>query len=103
MPQAEYSIEDSDQGPVLRVRGEIDLATAGELRARIGEHAEDAGGPAILDVSGVTFIDSTGLKALVGAQADLGGGRRLALQGVPPLFRRVLEMTGMLDVFDLLD
>ena len=61
MPQADYSIEDSDRGPVLRVRGEIDLATAAELRARIGEHAEDAGGAAFQDGSGVSFFDSTGL------------------------------------------
>jgi anti-anti-sigma factor len=101
MAQTEYAVVDGEGGPVLHVRGEIDLATAGELRARVGEHARSVAAAVVLDVSAVTFIDSTGLKALVGAQADLGDGRRLTLLGLPPLFHRVLSITGMLDAFEL--
>jgi anti-anti-sigma factor len=103
MPQLEFAVEDEQAGPVLVVRGEIDLATADELRARIGDYAALVGAaPAVLDVAAVTFIDSTGLKALLSAQAELPDGQRLALRGVPSLFQRVLEITGMLDAFDRL-
>ncbi len=67
-----------DGQPVFSVSGEIDIATADRLRAHlvqwVDEHADD--GPLVLDLSAVTFLDSSGVRALVAAhRAD----RRQAL------------------------
>ena len=62
---------------VVSVEGEIDLGTAGELsEAAACGHAGDR--PSlVLDLSGVTFMDSTGLKVLLAVhkRAELAGGR----------------------------
>jgi len=75
--------------------GEIDLSTVGEVQARLDEAVVDAPGVLLLDMRGVTFLDSSGLRMLLRLdrrQREQGkrlvvvpGGRRVA---------RVLELTG---------
>lgn len=90
--------------PVLHLSGEVDLAAAPTVRARLTALARRAGpAPAagagravVIDLEGVTFIDSTGLSMLVAAHArfDESGGE-LRVAGVPNRVRRVLELTGL--------
>ena len=60
----------------ITVRGEIDLATAGDLLLRLLMLAGPATGPIALDLSQVTFIDCTGLRTLIalGRHARTSGG-----------------------------
>ena len=85
---------------VIVVKGELDLATAPELRDRI--NAVDDGGAARLavDLTGVTFMDSSSLGVLVAAlkHARERGGD-LALVGVSGSPARVLSLTGLDQVF----
>jgi anti-anti-sigma factor len=53
---------------VLAVHGELDIATTASLRDRIALLLEDATKPLIIDLSGVSFCDASGLAVLVGAQ-----------------------------------
>lgn len=89
-----------DNVQVVRVAGEIDLATAPDLRDPLGEIPSNAG-PVIVDLSEVTFIDSTGLSVLVATwkrfNEDDGGGFRLVVSR--PAVRRVLDVTGLAQVF----
>ena len=83
----------------VSVEGELDLANAAELEARLV--AVDAEAPArvVLDLAALAFVDSTGLRVLL--QADSRArerGYELALRAVTPTVLRVLEMTGALDV-----
>jgi anti-anti-sigma factor len=55
----------STGNPVVALSGEIDLATAAAVGASL-EPWVRAGGPVILDLSDVTFMDSTGLHAELG-------------------------------------
>ncbi|MEE1783810.1 STAS domain-containing protein [Streptomyces sp. SP17BM10] len=79
----------------VRARGEIDLDTAPrllrELERALAEHHV-----VVLDLSQVTFMDCSGLGALVQArnQADRGG-RRLVLRGVSRPVARILRLTGL--------
>lgn len=87
---------------VVSVSGEIDLETASQL----GEHALDAlrsVSPRIaLDITDVTFIDSTGLKVLVTIErrAQLAGGS-FVLVGATRAVLRILALTGLDQVFTL--
>lgn len=81
--------------------GEVDLATAHLLRARLlgllREHR-----PAVIDVdlAGVTFLDCTGISALVAVRnAAVRAGREFRVSHPQPIVSRVLELTGLLDVF----
>ena len=83
--------------------GEIDLANAEEFlvlaQAMIAECPEAR---FTIDLSGVTFIDSTGLAMLVRIRtAATDAGMDLRLAGTPPRVRQLLEITGLDGPFGL--
>lgn len=52
---------------VVQVRGEVDIYTSSLLRERLVELAEAGARQVVVDLSGVDFLDSSGLGVLVGA------------------------------------
>jgi anti-sigma B factor antagonist len=81
---------------VVRVGGELDNATGPRLRERLVAAIAERGANVVLDLSGVEFLDSTGLGVLVGVPKrarTLGGDLRLAA-ATPPV-RRVFEITAL--------
>ena len=87
---------------IARVSGEIDAATCDSLSDALNE-AIEGDGDVELDVSGVTFIDSSGLRALVIAQQQLGDHRHFVVRGADPRFRRLLRITGLDEIFAMVD
>ncbi|MHB8244097.1 MAG: STAS domain-containing protein [Acidimicrobiales bacterium] len=91
-----------DKVPVLSIRGEIDVSTAPELRDRLLAVAQNGHETAIVDLSDVTFLDSTALGVLVSALKRFranGGDLRLVVTGRN--VAKVLEITGLVDVFTI--
>jgi anti-sigma B factor antagonist len=82
---------------LLRIAGEVDLASAPAFRAGLSAAIDDAHGCVFLDLGDVTFMDSAGIEELVRAREDAGG--RLRVCALHPSVRRVLEMTALLDWF----
>jgi len=80
----------------IRLLGELDLATADELQHEL-ERAEAGDAQSIvLDLSGLTFMDSTGVQLLLRAQArSRADADRLTLRRGPAAIQRVLELTGV--------
>ena len=60
-----------DERGVLRLKGEVDLATAPILETRLDQANGEVNGPLILDLGEMTFIDCTGLSVLARAQNRL--------------------------------
>jgi len=93
---------------VITVRGEIDLATAGDLLLRLMLLAGSATGAIVLDLSWVTFIDCTGLRTLlaVNRHACTSGGS-VQVAAASPAVARLFELVGLhaesADVFALPD
>jgi anti-anti-sigma factor len=80
----------------LAVRGEIDLATAPELAAALGELLQEGHRNVALDLSDVEFLDSSGLHVLSKARARLlEAGGSLALSAVSDPVRRAVEISGL--------
>jgi anti-sigma B factor antagonist len=80
---------------IVAVTGEIDISTVTGLWERLSELAE-SGQPLIVDLTRITFIDSAGLGALVGAArraADKGGSLRAVC--ARPQTRKLLWLTGV--------
>jgi anti-anti-sigma factor len=88
-----------DGGSTLRVRGELDISTADQLRREVGPYLT-TGSRLVLDLSQVTFCDSTGLAVLVGFHKRLaaaGGG--LELYAPAQRVLHLLTITGLNRVF----
>src|SRR5690606_40106087 len=96
-----WSIELSTTGGAtcLRLRGELDAATAVELSS----HVAAATSPEVhLDLEGVTFMDSSGLAAILEAHRRLAlEHRRLVLRDLSPVVQRVLDLAGVAAHLDL--
>jgi anti-sigma B factor antagonist len=83
----------------LCLRGELDLASAPQMEA--GLAAAEQGRPArlVVDLSGLAFIDSTGLRLLLQADARAREhGYELIIRRGEESVQRVFEVTGALDV-----
>jgi anti-sigma B factor antagonist len=95
MPQEPLQIEEVSGTPdgvrVLRLNGPVLLSNVFEFQAKVRTGASPA---LILDLSGVPYMDSAGIGALVGAyvthQKD---GRSLALVGVTARVRSAMQIT----------
>jgi len=79
----------------------IDAAVAIQFKENM--RTETEGGPSrvILNLSEVSFIDSSGLGAIVAAMKQLGAERRLDLAGLSPMVDKVFRLTRMDTVFTL--
>jgi anti-anti-sigma factor len=88
---------DTADGVRLTAAGEIDRTSAPILAAQL-HNAIDAGdGLIVVDLGDVTFMDSSGIHALVTAHQS--APERLRLGTVHPVVQRVLEIAALLDVF----
>lgn len=81
--------------------GDVDTVTCAEVVALLVEAVDRSSSDVVLvDVSGVTFLDSSGLGALVAARNHAtGSGKRIVLVEVPPRVLTVLNITGLDQVF----
>lgn len=81
---------------VLVLGGELDVVTTAALRVQIMKVLTGITEPVIVDLSGVTFCDASGLALLVGAQrrANLDG-RTVVLAGPCPQVSKLLHITGL--------
>ena len=91
-------VPDSESTTVL-VSGEIDVASAGTFQEAI-DVAIEPGRRLILDMAGVSFIDSSGVAVLVGIVERASS---LVIQNPDPRVRRILGVLGLTDHFGLDD
>jgi stage II sporulation protein AA (anti-sigma F factor antagonist) len=80
----------------ITVRGDVDLATTADLLLRVVRLAGPACGPIALDLSQVTFIDSSGLRTLIwlGHHVRAIGGSVRVAAASPPV-ARLFELVGL--------
>lgn len=87
----------------LLVIGELDVATAPILEDAV-DRAFDGPGVFRLDLSGLTFMDSAGARAIMHAHNTVESlGRRLVVLSPTPVVYRVLALTGLDQVIDIKD
>ena len=91
-----------DGAHVVRLEGELDAFHAPEVRKRLHELIDelDAGGVLVVDLTAVSFLDSTILGTLVGALRRMreGGGELRLVYPAPPV-DRIFQLTGLDTVF----
>ena len=85
------SVEPTTTDPAVVLEGEIDMAVADDVLTQILEAADQ--GTTTVDLSGVTFIDSSGIHAIFAAAGRLNGNGPLHLRAPSPAVRRLLSIT----------
>ena len=96
-PTFGIDIVQRDDTVVLVVAGEIDIATAPVLEQRLTEAEAREAASVIVDLDGVTFMDSTGLQVLVAHALSKDNGNRLRLTRGSRQVQRLFTVSGMLD------
>jgi anti-sigma B factor antagonist len=94
----------AEQGvTVVQLSGELTWKSAPEAEEQIKQHVQP-GCMMILDMSGVSFMASAGLRLLLKVYRTVSGnGGRVMLVGVSDEIRQTMEVTGFLDFFALCD
>jgi anti-sigma B factor antagonist len=99
-----FSIADSSDGPrkvVIWVTGDLDADTARAVRARLAQAERHANSDVILDLTGVTFVDSVGLSSIVNGAKAMGAIGQLRVISPPERVEQMFNEAGMEDVFNL--
>jgi anti-sigma B factor antagonist len=99
-----FSIADSSEGPhkvVIWVSGDLDADTGRAVRARLAQAQHHAGSDVILDLTGVTFIDSVALTSVVNGAKAMDEIGKLRVISPPERVARVLAEAGIGGLFEL--
>jgi anti-sigma B factor antagonist len=88
---------------LVRLFGELDLATVPRAEAAIEEAEQHAGMGIEIDLSGLEFMDSTGLRMLLRARERADDGQRtLQLRPGPRAVQRIFDLTSTAVLFEFL-
>ena len=96
MPEPDEGVLDIDiRDDIVMLRGDLDMDTVDVLSSKL----EQIEGTIVLDLEGVTFLDSTGLQSLVRAREAAGQrGEELILRRPSNAVQRVLDLTNMWEI-----
>ncbi|HEV7586326.1 MAG TPA: STAS domain-containing protein [Solirubrobacteraceae bacterium] len=86
---------DATGAPLITLDGELDSSNVASLEATIASVTAERPGRLIFDLSGLRFMDSAGISALIGAAAKVDS---VQLRRPSPAVSRVIELTGLSSV-----
>ena len=88
-------VQPHGEAVLVRATGELDLSAAEAFESQLEEELARDGAIVVLDLSGVTFLDSTGLRTLLRiAEEDARSGSRLSIRReLSPPVQRLLDLT----------
>jgi anti-anti-sigma factor len=99
-PHAELSRDPHDGRAVVRIRGEIDIATAPEIQALLDRATRGDRPHVLVDLTAVDFMDCSGLRLLV--RAERRAGERsgdLRVRYHQPALHKLFRVSGLADRF----
>jgi anti-sigma B factor antagonist len=100
---AQLSLVSEREGDIhaLGLTGEIDLANAALVEEELRRIEATDAAVILVDLGGISFIDSTGIKVLIGAAARDRDRGRLLLDSPSPAVLRVLRIAGVAELLPL--
>jgi anti-sigma B factor antagonist len=103
-PQLEVDELTADEATqVIALTGELDVATVEGFNAAVQRAVSDGAATVVADLTRLTFMDSSGLAAMLGALRSLDhAGARLLIACANPTVLRVFEITGTEQTFEIL-
>ncbi|HEY6638074.1 MAG TPA: STAS domain-containing protein [Solirubrobacterales bacterium] len=100
----EIAVSESGGVRLVRLTGELDMAGVNHFDRQLGADGALEAKTFVLDLRGLTFIDSSGLRALIMAddRVRAGGGRFVVVRGSDRV-NQVMEMTGVAQRIEVVD
>jgi anti-anti-sigma factor len=96
-------IRGSKSHALVILTGELDVSTAGQLYEELAALTREGVIHVALDLAGLEFIDSTGISVLIAEhKRTASAGGELIILSPHRLVRRVFEVSGLMDVLDVL-
>jgi anti-anti-sigma factor len=104
LPSFDLRVARNGRSVHLAPSGELDIATTPELEQALADATADGVVDIVLDLRELTFMDSTGLRALAQANSRAGeSGIALSIVRGPRQIERVLEISGLGAMLPLVD
>lgn len=98
----DVQVSGGDDGITVVLDGEMDTHTARTVGERIVQTIGDRSPNVVIDASNLRFLDSSGISELLRLrQRAVDGGSTLVLTSASPTVRRVLEITGLVELLGL--
>ena len=97
----EVSIKYHDRVPVVGVSGDIDAMTSPKLEEVLFKLVDEGRTKIILDLGGVGYISSAGLRVLLGTTNRFAGEGQLVLSRLKQNVAEVIEMTGFSSILEI--
>ncbi|WP_419882738.1 anti-sigma factor antagonist [Peribacillus sp. B-H-3] len=95
-------VQDSNSQVEVQVKGEIDAYTAPKLRESLFPLSEQNQISLVIDLSEVSYMDSTGLGVFVGLFKSVKAhDGKFRLIGLSERLRRLFDITGLADIIDI--
>jgi anti-sigma B factor antagonist len=97
------NLDHDDRTAIVTLRGEVDILTVDQVRVALSEALATRPLEIVVDLTDLTFIDSTGLGALIfGFQRARDAGVRFRLARPTRSVRQILVLSGLLEVVELM-
>ena len=103
-PTLEIAIDTSNGATILAPKGDVDMARSPVMRKAITETLQKKPAALVLDLSGVPYMDSSGLATMVEALQNARKGQTpLKLCGLTARVKSILEIARLNTVFTIFD
>ncbi len=100
----EVTTQDSGGHVTVSLKGELDLSSVGKVEEELERAEKDGPALLVLDLSQLSFLDSTGLRAVVTAdERARSNGRRLVIVRGPDPVQRVFAITRLEERLEMVD
>jgi anti-sigma B factor antagonist len=100
----EVTTQDSGGQVTISLKGELDLSSVGKVQEELRRVEAEAPALLVLDLSNLTFLDSTGLRAVVTAdERARENGRRFVVVRGPDAVQRVFAITRLEERLEMVD
>jgi anti-anti-sigma factor len=99
----QLEVRDDERAVVIVARGELDVTSSEQFAAALSRANQSHLPLTVVDLSGLQFIDSSGLATLIKADQEAkSAGRRLAVIRGPRQVQQLLELTGLSERLELI-
>jgi anti-sigma B factor antagonist len=99
-----WKLELGETPGTVILSGEIDFSVTPKVREKLLEVIESGVPEIVLDLSGLSYVDSSGLALFIEARRMLAAsGRTIRIEGITPQVEKLFHLTQIGDLFGLTD